>query len=347
MPAQHQRRVRAKPQTPRAQTLPNPGIGGYDYPRGPYGKTGFPGSTPASKRTKGQTAESRRDRQLTATQIQERDTGPEFTETWPTQTPKPQPSYGEVRFRPGTEADPGNRFIRPNGTPRQPRARQHRSTSAEHRMTPVIGGAPGSQNVRNEFAQRYKARPELVREYRASPNPGKTGARFDGPSRYHPDVFVHGHPDGKPVPAMAPQPGYPPTVVVQSRFVSEEGSQEGYAMDRPMLFSKGGTPARQPTGAAPHIRGGRFDGTRYFGALEDQQKIGLKSDSYGIKRARGPNHRPVRFEQPPPWTANFYDVPPDQGETAPDMIRRAPAAPRRNSGTPRSAVTGRGRRGRG
>lgn len=349
MPAQHKRRTtKQKGAAPRAQTLPNPGIGGYDYPRGPYGATGFPGSTPAAKTTKGQGPDSRLDRQLTATQIRDRDTGPEFNETWPVETPKPQPSYGDVRFRPGTAPRPGNTFRRANGTARQPFARQMRSTSPEHRMTPIIGGAPGSENVRNQVAQRFKARPELWRAYRPSPNPGKTGARLQGPSRRHPGTTVHGDPDGKPIPGMDEQPG-PPDVIVQSRFVSHEGSQEGYAMNRDLFFAKGGKPAPQPTGAAPHIRGGRYDGTRYFGELAAQQKIGLPSDSYGIKRARGPNHRPLRFEQPPPHTANYYDLPPDEGETAPDQIHRSPVAARRAPGTPRGSrgPTPRGRRGRG
>lgn len=347
MPAQHKRRTtKSKGAPPRVQTLPHPGIGGYDYPRGPYGKTGFPGSTPASKRTKGQGPTGRRHQQLDTTEIWERDTGPEFLGTGPVVSPKPQPSYSEVRFRPGTQPAPGNRFLRANGSPRQPFARQRRSTSPEHRMTPIIGGSPGSENVRNTFAQRYKARPELWRGYRPSPNPGKTGARFDAPSQYHPDTSVHGHPDGKPVPGMAAQPGGP-TVTVQSRYVSHEGSQEGYAMNRDLFFAKGGTPAAQPRGAAPHIRGGRFDGTRYFGALEDQQKIGLPSDSFGIKRARGPNHRPVRFEQPPPWTANYYDVAPPEGNTAPDMIRKSPVQNRRATSTPRASRGATPRRGRG
>lgn len=192
-------------------------------------------------------------------------------------------------------------------------------------MTPVIGGAPGSQNVRNHIAQRYKAVPGMVRAYRPAPNPGKTGAVLDGPSRYHPGTMVHGHPDGKPLPGMAPQPGYPPLVYVSSRYVSREGSQEGYAMNRRLLFTKGGLPADIPHGAAPHIRGARMSGLRYFGALADQQRIGLDSDAYGIVRKRGPRHRPVRFEQPTPHAANFYDEPSGaSGSEAPDMIHRSP-----------------------
>jgi len=131
-------------------------------------------------------------------------------------------------------------------------------------------------------------------------------------------------------------------VRVQSRYVSREGAQEGYAMNRPMLFSRGGTPPAIPPGANPHIRGGRMSGQRYFGALIDQQRIGLPSDSFGIKRRRGPNHRPVRFSTPAPWSANFYDVPGDAGDQVPDMIHESPQA--RPRSTPGSRATRRPRR---
>ena len=328
MPGQTvKRRTGLKDKTPRAG-VPLPGAGGYDYPRGPFGATGFPGSTPASPRTHTQTADGRHDRQLTTTGIWARDTGPEALDVTPVRVPRPQPSYSQVEFLPGTTR-PESRFIRGNGTPRQPRARQMRSTSPEHRMTPVVGGAPGSQNVRNQLAQRYKAVPGELHTYRVSPNPGKTGACLDAPSRYHPGTFVHGHPDGKPVPGMAPQTGFPPEVTVPSRYVSAEGAQEDYAMNRPLLFAKGGTPASYPQGyqGNEHVRGGRLTGERYVGALADQQRIGLPSDAYGLSRARGPRHRPVSFQQPEPWTANYYDQPPEAKAPA-DMIRQSPARPR-------------------
>jgi hypothetical protein len=291
-----------KKRTPRTPALPHPGIGGYDYPRGPFGATGFPGSTPASPRTH---TEARPDgarglRQLTPGQNQE--------------------EWAALPTR------------RANGTPRQPYARQARSTAAEHRMTPRIGGAPGSQNVRNTVAQRFKAIPGQWRGYQPSPNPGKTGAHINGPSQYHPGTIVHGEPDGKPIPGMDANPGPPPSVMASSRFVSQERAQEGYAVNRALQFTKGGTPAPYPPGyrGNRHLRGGRLTGQRYFGALADQQRIGLATDGYGIARARGPRHRPIRFEQPGPWTANYYDVPGDQGEAAPDMIHRSPTRPRRS-----------------
>lgn len=300
MPGEYsKRRTGLKPRAPRV-AVPLPGVGGYDYPRGPIGETGFPGSTPASARTKSQGSDGRLDRQQTVTANQA---------TWAVLPPR-----------------------RRDGTPAQPTARTGRETAVERRMTPVIGGAPGSQNVRNTIAQRYKARPELVRSYRAAPNPGKTGARLDGPSRYHPQVMVHGHPDGKPIPGMAPQPGFPPEVLVQSRYVSLEGSQEGYAMDRPLQFARGGV-AGYPSSYVrftgnQHLRGGRLTGQRYYGAVSDQQQIGLPSDAYGIARARGPRHRPVKFEQPAPWTVNYRDVPAG-GQFAPDMVHQSPGNGRR------------------
>jgi hypothetical protein len=331
MPAQHYpRRMGLKPSAPR-QALPEPGTGGYPYPRGPYGKTGFPGSTPAAAKTHTQTVDGRRDRQLDTTDVWARDTGPEFLDVTPVEVPKPQPSHGSARFRPGIQPSRGNRFLRPGGDPRQPLARTGEETAVEQRSTPVIGAdAPGSQNVRNQVAQRYKAVPGMWRPYRAAPNPGKTGAQLDGPSAYHPDTYVWGAPDGKPVPGDPGIPGGPPMVTVDSRFVSDEGAQEGYAVNRPLQFSRGGV-AGWPPGyqGNAHLRGGRLSGQRYFGPFDDQQQIGLDSDAYGIARRRGPQHRPVRFEQPGPWTANYYDVSPEQGTQAPDMIVRSAGGQRR------------------
>lgn len=355
MPAQHDKRRAGLRKGTGRGGIPHPGEGGYDYPRGPYGATGFPGSTPASLRRTGHTQgpEGRLDPQyqgrptLTVPDVWARDTGPQALDVGPVRTNRPQPSYSEVEFIPGTAPAPGNRFLRPNGSPRLPRARQMRSTSAEHRMTPHIGAVPmgGRKPPRNQTAQRWKAVPGMVREYRPAPNPGKTGAHLVGTSQYHPGVAVFGDPEGGPIPGMAYNPdGTPPQVTVLSRFVSAEGAQEGYAMNRPMLFTRGGTPAAIPHGADPHIRGARMSGQRYFGALVDQQRIGLPSDSYGISRRRGPRHRPVRFDLPVPWTANYYDVPGDTAVQDPDMIHRSPVSPPR-SAKARGGEAPRARRG--
>lgn len=330
------RRSGLKDRSPRV-AVPLPGVGGYDYPRGPFGATGFPGSTPGAPHVHTQGPDGRLDRQLTAIEVWARDTGPEALDPGPVRVPKPQTPYGQVRFTPGS-TQPASRFVRGDGTPRQPTARTGAETRPERRMTPVIGGAPGSQNVRNTIAQRYKARPELIRAYRPAPNPGKTGAALNGPSQYHPGVFSYGNPDGKPVPGMDSNPGTG-TVTVQSRFVSAEGSQEGYAVDRPLMFARGGV-APYPDSyvrstGVHHLRGGRLTGQRYFGALRDQQRIGLESDSYGIARARGPRHRPVSFTPPAPWTANYYDVPADMSVQPSDMVHTSPSRGRRATNKPR------------
>lgn len=343
MPAQHNRpRAGLRRGTGRGG-IPRPGEGGYDYPRGPFGATGFPGSTPAAlgRIDHRQDAEGRRDRQLNASQIRARDTGPEFNDPSPVMVPKPQPSYSDVEFRPGMDPEPGNRFVRSNGTPRQPYARQMRSTALEHRMTPVIGalGLGERKPVRNQVAQRWKAIPGEIRTYQPAPNPGKTGARLMGPSQYHPGTVVYGDADGKPVPGMDANPGPPPSVVVSSRYVSHEGGMEGYAVNRPLVFTKGGSPNNYPPGylGNRHLRGGRMTGQRYFGALEDQQRIGIPSDSYGIVRRRGPRHRPVRFDLPAPWTANYYDVPAHEARQDPDMVHRSAPGPARTTPGRRAA----------
>src|SRR5215471_2373594 len=183
MPAQHHPRRGGLARSPRREGLPRPGIGGYSYPRGPFGATGFPGSTPAAlgRIAHRQTPDGRRDRQLGATGAQVRDTGPEFQDPDPWRVPKPQPSPGQVRFRPGGAPDRDNRFLRGNGSPRLPRARSDaHTTGPERRMDPRIGAlAPGAKPaVRNSVAQRYKAVPGQWREYRPAANPGKTGARI-------------------------------------------------------------------------------------------------------------------------------------------------------------------------
>lgn len=363
MPAQHQRPRGGLRRGTGRGGIPHPGEGGYDYPRGPYGATGFPGSTPASKGRleHSQGPDGRKDPQfagkptLTNPDVWARDTGPAALDVAPVRVPRPQRPYGDNPFTPGRETGP-SRFIRGgrqkgSGTPRQPRARQMRSTAPEHRMTPHIGALDMANRKppRNEYAQRFRAVPGMVRVYQPAPNPGKTGARLIAPAQYHPGVTVYGAPDGKPVPGMDANPGPPPAVVAVSRYVSHEGGQEAYAMNRPLLFAKGGTPAPYPPGYVgnKHLRGGRLTGQRYFGAIEDQQRIGIPSDSYGIVRKRGPRHRPVRFDVPAPWTANFYDVSPDEGREDPDMIHRSARGRGRMPSQTRRARQGPRRTGRG
>jgi hypothetical protein len=182
--------------------------------------------------------------------------------------------------------------------------------------------------------------PGAVRAYLAAPNPAKNGgtAARDQSAGYDRDAgTVVG--------------GVPSTVVVPSRLVLPPDS-DGYAVQRPIptrhhAFPEGYRGDR-------HLRGAILSGERYFGALRDQQEIGLNSDAYGISRRRGPRHRPVRFERPAPWSANYYDVAPEHGTQAPDMIHRSPGGrgkrskgkhpDRDTTAAPRRQPGGRGKR---
>jgi hypothetical protein len=328
-------------------------VTGYAYPPGRWGQTGYPGSTPAARPTHTQGASGRKDPNylnrptITASGIRARDTGPEFNDPGPVEVPRPQPPYSRQRFRPGTSPEPGNTFISPSGAPRRPKARNQRlATGFERRMSPVIGlfGMTEPKNVRNTTAQDWKAVPGQVRAYKPAANPGKTGAHLNGPSFYHPTQNVRGTQDGAPIPGITHAlDGAEVNVLDRAVFGDTAETSSYYAMNRPAVFSKLGYPAFPPGYEGDyHIRGGRYDGTRYFGPLEDQQEIGLPSDAYGRHRALGPNHRPVRFSLPAPWTANYYDVAAPAGATSPDMIHQSagqpPGRPRTTKKTSRSAA---------
>lgn len=292
-------RIAPLQRSPRRSGIPLPGVGGYDMPRGPYGEGGFPGSTPAAPATHPQSPDGQRGArpQLSATANQQQ------WATLPTRTR--------------------------SGLPRNPHARnQPLATGLERRSSPAINEPPpGDQKQRNTiYYGGVQALPSATRAYLSAPNPGKNGGTnaIDGSGGFSTDA---GNVAG----------GDPSTVVVPSRFVAPP-DLDGYAMDRPEAFDRTG-PRGGPGYAAfaagyrgdYHIRGGRLDGTRYFGALADQQRIGLPSDAYGIARRRGPNHRPVRFEVPPPWSVNYYDVPPEVGTQSPDMIHQSPGGGRRTA----------------
>lgn len=292
---------------PRRGGSPLPGAGGYDYPRGPYGATGFPGSTPAAPPTHAQTPDGQRGaRQTGGARI---DQG----------VPKLDSTQAQDAWAP---------FASPSGLPYNPDARnQALATGYERRQDPGINQRPpGGFKQRNSvFYAGRLAMPGTVRDYLSSPNPGKNGG---APARDESAGYDRD--------AGAVVGGQPSTVTVTSRLVLPPDS-DGYAVQRPIptrhhAFPEGYRGDR-------HLRGAILDGTRYFGALRDQAQIGLNSDGYGIARRRGPRHRPVRFERPAPWSANYYDVAPEHGTQAPDMIHRSPGGRGKPKGKGPSAST--------
>lgn len=225
----------------------------------------------------------------------------------------------------------------PSGMPRQPRARDKAQSDDTYRAyTPIIGAnAPGAENVRNSVAQSYKAVPGQMHTYLSAPNPGKNGGTSSGNTD---NGAVIG--------------GNPTPVTVQSRWVSREGAQEDFAADRRIPYHIHARPMGYR--GAPSNRGADLSGQRYVMAAQEETKY-LPNGDYGIARRRGPNHRPIRFSPPGPWTANYYDEAPVTGTAAPDMVRRSPsrtktkkpaAKSRANSPEQRLSPSSRGRVGR-
>lgn len=313
MPAQHYpRHGGLKKRSPRRPGVPLPGVGGYDYPRGPYGATGFPGSTPAAPPVHPQDPEGQRGA---------RQTGGE------------QISHGVPQWTKSQAEQDWARFIGPDGQQYAPPARGRRvrgspqrdaepgNWDAEVRSSPDINHIPpGNEKQRNTvYYGGRQAAPWKVREYLSSPNPGKNGGQ---PAR---DMSA-----GYDNDAGAVVGGQPTPVTVMSRLVLAPDT-DGYAVQAPKPLKVHAMPDWYR--GDRHLRGAILDGTRYTGDVRDQQMRHREGQgSYGIARRRGPNHRPVRFERPGPWTANYYDSAPDQGTQAPDMIHRSPGPARRSPG---------------
>jgi hypothetical protein len=158
-----------------------------------------------------------------------------------------------------------------------------------HAQAPLGGQAPGSENVRNQVAQRYKARPGQVRTYRSA-------ARAD-----QAPVLPGGQAvDGNVHPQLAAQ-----DVSVPSRFVMP-GATTGWSVQRRMPY----------TGRGDGARGAQLSGQRYYGTGQQDQFWNAGQGNYGIARVQGQgNKRPVAFTEPAPWTQNFYDTTSEVGTT--------------------------------
>lgn len=196
---------------------------------------------------------------------------------------------------------------RVNGTPRQPFARDPRqATDTRRRSSPVISAnVPGNENQRNtRYYGGRQAAPGTGRSFRSAPNPGRGKVQ---------DVFVS-----------------------SDRYVygGVNGGYEGYEVQRQMPYRIHARPEGYE--GAPSNRGADLSGQRFTMPAKNNLNSGGQG-AYGIGRQRGPLHRPVRFRQPGPWTANYYDVAPDEGSQAPNMIHES--ASRRNPGKPKGKTS--------
>lgn len=300
---------------PQDNTNPVPGIGGYAMGPGPAGQSGYPGSTGATRTMRGRNARLAKVRSDTnggwesglgsATITQQgsyradthgsRIVSPRATPT--VTTPQGQlrqsmqSSPGEFYGGPMLHTGPGNNTA--GGTPmsRAQRAGGHSqrdtTTPWAQAQYPIGGQAPGAGNVRNQVAQRYKARPGEVRTYRSA-------ARAD-----QAPVLPKGqNADGNVKPQLAAQ-----DVSVPSRFVMP-GGQTGWSVQRRMPY----------TGPGDGGRGAHLSGQRYYGTGQQDQFWNAGQGNYGIARERG-GKRPVSFQEPAPWTSNFYDTTSEVGTT--------------------------------
>ncbi len=291
-------------------TNPLPGIGGYAMGPGPAGTAGFPGSTAATRTMQGRNARLAKVRSDTNTGW-ESGLGTESVtrqasyraetqgskiqsprETSTVSTPKGQlrqnmqSSPGEFYGGPMQHTGPGNNTA--GGTPMSPAQRagghsQRDTTTPWTRAQAPLGGlAPGSENVRNQIAQKYKAKPGDVHTYRSAARADQAPVLPGGQ-----DV------DGNVHPNLASQ-----DVTVPSRFVMP-GAQTGWSILREMPYG----------GRGDGARGAQLSGQRYYGTGQQDQFWNSGQGNYGIARQRGSgNKRPVAFTEPAPWTQNFYDT---------------------------------------
>ncbi len=327
-----------------ADTNPHPGIGGVATPPGPAGQTGFPGSTKQTRTFQGNNPRAVGARSDTNTGFEQQlsDTvqirqasyrgdvrgaslaGPRGTgltaSRQPVLTEMMQSTPGTMAGGPMMHTGDGNNTA--GGTPLSEAAAagghsQRQTTTPWTGAQPVIGtGVPGSQNVRNTRALRYKAVPGEVHTY-------SSAARGDLPPVNRGGQAT----DGNVNPAAAIT-----SVSVPSRFVFDSGGNQTWSVQREMPYG----------GRGDGARGADLNGQRYYATGQQTQFWNAGQGDYGIARKQGGDHkRPVSFSTPAPWTANFYDttqgVAQETTTQSPNMIYVSPTSGRATNGTGRTS----------
>lgn len=327
-------------------TDPAPGIGGYAQGPGPTGQYGFPGSTAATRTYRGRNARLAKVRSDTNTgwesgpgttsvvqQHSYRGDIPGANTRNPRTTPNTTVPQGQLRQNmqhnaqgefyggPMLRTGPGNNTA--GGVPLTPAARagghSQRDTTTPWIMAQyAIGGqAPGAENVRNQVAQRYKAKPGDLHTYKSASRADQAPVLSKGQGA-----------DGNVHPEMCASP-----VTVPSRFVMP-GGQTGWSIEREMPYG----------GRGDGARGAQLTGQRYYATGQDTQFWNAGQGNYGIRRERGGSvSRPVAFTEPAPWTANFYDTTSEVGTTdnpgtpgqVPNAVYVSPATGRARNSTGR------------
>lgn len=329
---------------PPVTTAPAPGVGGYALPPGPANQTGFPGSTSQTRtfrgnnpRTVGLRADSNGGFEQALSQVpQDRaasyrgdieganTANPRLTSRTVTAQPRltqlmqstPATFFGGPMLTTG----PGNNTA--GGVPGHAAAAagghsQYETVTPTVAAQPVIGvGTPGAQNVRNQVAQRYKNPAGASHTYKSAARADQAPVNLGGQAT-----------DGNVHPERATT-----DVTVPNRFVFPGGGNQTWSVLRQMPYN----------GRGDGARGADLNGQRYYAQGVGQWFWNAGQGDYGIARARGGDHkRPVSFETPGPWTANFYDTTPgvenSTAAQAPQDVYVSPSAGRAGNGTGRSA----------
>jgi hypothetical protein len=326
---------------------PLPGVGGYDHGIGPTGAEGFPGSTTSTRTFLGASPRAVKlaadtnvgfeqglsgvpqVRQQSARGDIELDpASPRATPV--TATPQPDLTAGMqddpreffggfyLRSRLGINDQPGGELTRraariaraPENDPRDT------TTLWSGAQSQISLNVPGSANVRNQVAQRYKARPGEQHTYRSAPRP---------------DQNRHG-----PLPSDSASGEWASVteVTAGSRFVFAGGGVQTWSVQREMPYG----------GRGDGARGAELNGTRYYGTGQGGEFLNAGQGQYGAARLAGPRHRPTMFAEPAPWSANYYDTTPSVGtpgnpgpaDQAPDLVYVSPQAGRASNGTGRT-----------
>lgn len=327
---------------PEVTTNPAPGIGGYQLGAGPANQTGYPGSTSQTRTFRGNNprmvglradtnggwesglSEVSQTRQASyrgdlpgAGTANPRSTS-SATSRQPVITAQMQSTPATFFGGPMLHTGPGNNTA--GGVPGHRAAAagghaQRDTTTPWIHAQPMIGlNVPGSNNVRNQIALRYKAVPGQMHTYKSAARADQAPVNVGGQAT---DGNVH-------------QDRVSSDVSVSSRFVFAGGGNQTWSVQREMPYG----------GRGDGARGADLNGQRYFAHGQNDQFWNAGQGDYGIARERGADHkRPVSFETPAPWSANFYDTTPGIQDSStpqsPDLVHVSPSAGRASNSTGR------------
>lgn len=320
------------------------GIGGYSLPPGPAGQSGFPGSTHQTRTFKGnnpRVAKVRADtntgfEQAPGTEVQVRQASyrgdnqnpiaatysPRATEKVATRQPLltqlMQQTPGTFFGGPLLKTGEGNQTAGGQPLSGAQAAGGHSVLDSQtpwREAQPVIGtNVPGSNNVRNQVAQRYKNPAGQVHTYKSAPRADQAPVNRGGQTT-----------DGNVHPERVVQ-----DVSVLNRFVYPGGGNTTWSVLREMPYAHKGNGKR----------GADLNGQRRYATGQEGQFVNAGMGDYGVARQLG-NKRPVGFDQPGPWTANYYDttsgVYNGTQAQAPDTVYVSPATGRASNSTGRTS----------